>query len=130
MPRKKKADLPPGNISAPPKDAKSTFATIEDVLNKKNSPVEQKRIAHEVMALIGGERGYAQKIMAEYNSTVPGSPARARFFDVVLKLVAILNPKEISGDLDYITEDDLSRMLREHVADVGVKIGYPTHVCI
>ncbi len=130
MPRKKKADLPPGNITAPTKENKTPFMTIEDVLLRKNSPIEQKRIAHEVMALVGGERGLAQKIMEEYNGTLPGSPARARFFDVLLKLVAMAAPKELSGDLDYVTEDDLSRILREHVADAGVKIGYPTHVCI
>lgn len=109
---------------------KTPFTTIEDVLLSTNAPIEQKRIAHEVMALVGGERGLAQKILDEYNQTLPGSLARAKFFALVLTVIKMAVPKEVMGDLEHISEQDISSVLAEHCKDAGVQLGYPTHVCI
>lgn len=131
MPRKKPAPNDLTGLAEPLKKDRTPITTIDQVLDRKNSPIEQKRIAMELMSLMGGERGLAKRLMEEYKATTPGSLARARFFGVLLKLVAMATPKEIQGDLDYITEEDIGRILREHVADQGVKAdGYPTHVCI
>jgi len=99
-------------------------------LDHKGAPIEQKRIAYELMALVGGEKGIAEKIMAEYEATAPGSIARARFYELCLKLFREASPKELSGDLDYISEEDIARALREQISYSEIQLGYPTHVCM
>lgn len=129
-----KAKAPPEKkepaFKKPPKELRSPFTAIEDVLNRKGTPVEQKKIAYQLMHFCGGEKGVAQMIMKEYESTQAGSLARARFFELLLKLVASVQQKELSGDLDYISEQDIANVLVEYCKASGVALGYPSHVCI
>ena len=128
MPRRKKTAG--AVLERPTKENRTPFRSIEDVLKKKNAPIEQKRIALELMSIMGGERGLAEKIMAEYNELPAGSIARIRLYELLLRLVKSTEPKEITGDLDYVSEDDIARMLREQVSHSEIQLGYPTHVCI
>jgi hypothetical protein len=113
------------------KDLRTPFTAIEDVLKRKGSPVDQKRIAYQLMHLVGGENGAAAMIMAEYNATQAGSLARARFFELLLKLINTVQQKEISGDLDLVSEQDIANVLMEQCKQSGVSpLVYPSHVCI
>ena len=125
MPRKKKA-----NVVEMERPQSHPIRSIEDVLDSTTAPIEQKRIAYELMSLVGGERGLAKKIMDEYKDTSPGSLARVRFFEMLLKLVQMAQPKDVTGDFDYLSEDDIARILIEHTRSSGVALAYPTHFCI
>ncbi len=109
---------------------KSTFRSIEDILAKQNAPVEQKKIAYELMAIMGGEKGFVEKLIDEFNATEKGSLVHHRFFELMLKLMDKVQPKESMGAMDYITDEDIARVLREHISHSEIKLGYPTHFCI
>ena len=122
MPRKKKQDSP---------RASSGFKSLESILTSKDSPIDIKEVAYQLMGLVGGGAGLAQMIKAEYASTEAGSLARARALDLMVKMLQIASPKDGAEDTSYLTDDDIAETVRGEIQKLGISEAvWVYHVCI
>ena len=107
----------------------SSIKTLEEIISNKQSPIDVQELAYEFMSKIGGNTGFVDMVLTEYNGSEIGSLARARVLDIMLKLFQLASPKDGGGDFANISDDDLKNILQ---AQLGVpkQENWPYDICI
>ena len=97
------------NLYLPPVGtATGTMQRVMDqVLVSKESPIDLRELAIGFMKSIGGPDGFVELMMADYRCAKPGSPERARFWEMLMKLWGIVTEKETPVDGDLASDKDL-----------------------
>lgn len=108
--------------------------TLEQLISNKQSPIDIREIAYSFMNKLGGTSGFVDKILQEYESCSPGTLARSRILDIMVKLFQIATPKEKFGDFDGVTDEDLMGIIQGKLNMTPVKEStqskWVDHVCI
>lgn len=112
--------------------ASATMGKVMDrVLISKETPVDLRELAIEFMKEIGGPQEFVQLMMLDYHRAKPGSPERARVWELLVKLFGIATEKEPAMDGDLASDADLENAASDLMKRMGAdKETYPDHVCI
>ena len=113
---------------------KSGISTLEEIIANKQSPIDVKEIAYAFMGKLGGTQGFVERILGEYDACNPGSLARSRILDIMVRLFQIATPKERFGDYGDVSDADLEAILHEKLGTKAKPQVKPQnwidHVCI
>ena len=93
--------------------------TMKEMLAEKNAATDMKEVALAYMKLAGGHDGIAKMLYDGYAQAIPGSLAHARYVDLSLELLKIVQPKDVRTDYANISEDDLERLLQVQLKKIG-----------
>jgi hypothetical protein len=67
----------------------------------------------ELMACVGGSRGFAQRYWAEFLMAVPGSPTRQRYLTLLLQSVEAISARgDAKSDLSQATPEELEVIMQ------------------
>jgi hypothetical protein len=91
------------------------ITTLQDVIDAKKPPIDIHALANEFHKQIGGDLGFVERVLKEYEDTKPGSLARARIMEIMVRLFQIASPKEKTVDLGLLSDDDLAKALKNEI---------------
>lgn len=89
------------------------------LLNPKDSPFDQRKVALKLVELFGGETGIANIIHAGFKETIPGTLAHVRYLQVIVQFIKGSQSKDEKVELGDLSEEDLKLRLQREVENIN-----------